>query len=364
MNSDTRSERAEELGLEAFVARLPKTELHVHLEGSLDPETLRELARRKGGKGVEVETWIERRERSGFRYKDFRDFLQAFKWVALQLESPCDYALAATRLVERLAAQGVWHAEFILSAGVILWKKQSLPTIFEAAAEAARTAARQFGMSVVWIFDAVRQFGPEPAREVVRWASRYRQAGVIGFGIGGDEALGPARLFAEIFREARDRGLRLTAHAGETSGAESVWEAINLLGAERIGHGLSASSDPALVDLIRERAVGIEACLSSNVSTGVLASYHAYPLRHYLAAGLRVSLHSDDPGMFGTSLSRELALAAHAFHLTRGEITQLCVNSIDAAFLTEDEKNLQRQRLIRSAREESQPSFDEIDRCP
>lgn len=324
--------------LMSFIRRLPKVELHLHLEGSLEPATLREMARRKGRLARETEEWIADRERQGFRYPKFTDFLNAFKLVSLLLDSPEDYAFATTRLMEHLHAENVRYAEITLAAGVVLWKKQPLDAVFEAAARAAAEASRRLGVQINWIFDAIRQFGVDHAREVLKYAARFRGRGVVAFGIGGDEVRGPARLFTDVYREARDLGLHLTAHAGEAAGPESVREAVELLGVARIGHGTSAGRDPATLRLLAERGVAVEACLTSNLATGAIARLEDYPLRHFMAAGVPVVLGSDDPAMFATSIEREMILAAERFELSRDEVAGVAGNAIRATFLPEDDR--------------------------
>jgi len=330
-------ERSSEL--ESFIRSLPKVELHVHLEGSVRPETLQELSRLKGRLEKETQDWISERTRQQFRYRDFRDFLQAFKLVTLLLETPSDYAMATTRLIEGLAKQNVKYAEVTFAAGVVLWKKQSLEAIFEAAASAARAAEKSCGVRVQWIFDAIRHFGVEHTRQVLRWVEYFRSQRVVGLGIGGDERRGPAELFREIFRDARATGLHVVAHAGEACGPESVRQAVETLGAERIGHGLTAARDPGVLALLRERQIPLEVCLTSNVATGVLGRLEDHPLSQFLDAGLVVTLNTDDPAMFGTNLVNEYLLAAETFGLMRGQILHLCQNAIRAAFLPEDEKS-------------------------
>jgi aminodeoxyfutalosine deaminase len=321
-----------------LIRRLPKVELHLHLEGSIAPETLREMARRKGRLVEETEQWIADREREGFRYPKFTDFLNAFKLLSLLLETPEDYALATTRLIQSLPAEKVRYVELTLAAGVVLWKKQSLDEVFEAVKRAADEASAHTGVRVSWIFDAIRQFGLDHVRSVMRHAARLRNRGVAGFGIGGDEERGPARLFVDVYREARDLGLHLTAHAGEAAGPESVRDAVELLGAERIGHGTSAGSDPVTLRLLAERRIPVEVCLTSNLATGVIQRIEDHPLRRFLAAGVAVTLSSDDPAMFATSIEREMLLAMEHFALTRTEIVDLNRNAIRAAFLPESER--------------------------
>jgi aminodeoxyfutalosine deaminase len=333
----------------SFIASLPKVELHLHLEGSAQPETLRELGRSKPGRAGAVEKWLAQWSSQGFRYGNFGAFIEAFKDVALLLEEPADYALLVRRLAERLAAENVRYAEVTLSAGVVLWKKQALEAVFDAVEEAAAEATARLGVRLTWIFDAVRQFGPEHARRVLREAARYGERGVVAFGIGGDEARGPAELFGEIYRQARDLGLHTTAHAGETTGPESVRQALELLGAERIGHGLSAARDPEVMALLRERAVPLEVCLSSNVATGVLARAQDHPLRRLVEAGVPVTLNSDDPGMFATSLEREFQLAAECFGLPEETLAQFCSAAARAAFLAEPEKQALLEEISRAS---------------
>ncbi len=331
--------------LSSYIFRLPKVELHLHLEGSVRAETLLELSQHKRGLRQKVEEWIATRQRQQFRYESFHEFLSAFKLVSLLLEAPQDYALAAARLIEWLAAQNVQYAEIIFAAGVVLWKQQPVDAVFEAVAAAAEEAEARTGVRVRWIFDAIRHFGTEHAREVLSWAARYRSCGVVAFGIGGDEAAGPARDFPDIFRQARDLGLHGVAHAGEACGPESIRDAIELLGAERIGHGLTAIRDAGVMALLRERRVPLEVCPTSNVSTGLIARYEDHPLPKFIKEGLVVTLNSDDPAMFGTSLQEEFLQAARCFHLSRETLADLCRNAVDASFLSEAEKQTLKKRL-------------------
>ncbi len=331
--------------LSNFIAQLPKVELHLHLEGAVRPQTLLELSANRSGLREKVEEWIAARSAQRYRYGGFREFLKAFGILSLILETPQDYAVITTRLVEWLTEQNVQYAEIIFAAGVVLWKKQQVDAVFEAIASAAKEAEARTGVRVKWIFDATRQFGVDHVREVMHWAARYRSQGVVAFGIGGDEAAGPAKLFPDIFREARDLGLHVVAHAGEACGPESIRDAVELLGAERIGHGLTAIRDPDVMALLRERKIPLEVCPSSNVSTGLIARFDDHPLPKLLQAGLVVTLNSDDPAMFGTSLQNEFTQAARAFDLSRETLTGLCRTAMDASFLSEEEKYLIRQKL-------------------
>jgi aminodeoxyfutalosine deaminase len=325
---------------EDFIAKLPKVELHLHLEGSLRPDTLRELTRGRDSMEGKVEQWIAERRQQEYRYATFAEFIEAFKFVVLLLETPEDYALATVRLMEWLALQNVKYAEITLAAGVVLWKQQPLDQVYEAVRTASLEAGARLGMQVNWVFDAIRQLGPDHARRVLAWARRYRSEGVVAFGLGGDEERGPATLFGDVYREARDCGLHTLAHAGETVGPESVREAVDLLKVERIGHGLTAARDPEVMALLRDRGIPLEACPGSNASIGLIPELREYPLQTFLDAGVTMTLNSDDPALFGTSIGQEFTRAAKAFPLSSGQLAGLCENAVRAAFLPEEEKRL------------------------
>ncbi|MBV9480387.1 MAG: adenosine deaminase [Acidobacteria bacterium] len=315
-----------------FIRSLPKAELHLHLEGSIAPATLVELKRRRGvsnGSLADAEQL--------YSYQDFTGFLLAFKRVTELLANPEDYELITYRLMAALKAENVLHAEIYLSVGIYLWREQNFDLIFEALERGRERGAREFGISVLWIFDAVRQFGAEAARHVSQLAVRYKDRNVAGFGIGGDERRAPPELFREVYAFCSQHGLRLTAHAGETSGPESIWGALNLK-AERIGHGLSADHDPELLDELCRRQIPIEICLTSNLRTGCCPTLSDHPLRRYFDHGLMVTLNSDDPAIFRTSLCREYALAEQTFGFTHEHLLELARNSFEASFLPAEKR--------------------------
>jgi aminodeoxyfutalosine deaminase len=315
----------------AFIRSLPKAELHLHLEGSVTPETLVELRQRHGRGSSLAEA------ESLFHYKDFSGFLMAFKTLTEDLQSCEDYELITYRLMQQLKNENVLHAEVYVSVGVCLWRKLDFEAVFEGLERGRMRGEADFGISLLWIFDAVRQFGAEKAREVFDLAARYRDRNVVAIGIGGDELKGPPELFREQYAYAADHGLRLTAHAGESAGPGSIWGALNL-GAERIGHGLTACADPELVEELAQRQVPVEICLTSNLRTGCCGDVHDHPIRRYFDQGLMLTLNTDDPAMFSTSLSGEYDLAQKEFGFTNEHLRELARNSFEASFLPPEQK--------------------------
>ena len=303
--------------MDDFLAELPKAELHLHLEGSVEPETLHEL---------DPATGLEE-FRALYRYAGFDAFLKAFAAIGKRLRTPGDYALIARRLLERLEAQNVRYAEIIIAAGVVLWKGQEFGPIFDAVREAARAST----VEVQWILDAVRQFGAEHVRSVAELAAGRVDQGVVAFGIGGSEERGPAEWFGDAYAFAKSAGLRLTAHAGESMGPESVWAALGL-GAERIGHGIAAAHDPELMRHLRERDIPLEICITSNLVTGVVARMEDHPVRRLYDAGVPITLNTDDPAMFGCTLTGEYRLAARHFGFSEAELRGIAENGFRYAF--------------------------------
>ena len=335
--------------LSAHFLSLPKAELHLHLEGSIEPATVCALAARHGQHLGEEEA------RRRYLYANFAEFIEAFKWVTSCLRDPEDYALITGELGERLLAQNVVYAEVTLSIGVMLLRQQKPQANFEAMCRASEGLRKQ-GLRLQWIFDAVRQFGAEAAMEVARIAPQYRHEGVVAFGIGGDELALPTAAFRAVYDYVAEQGLHRLIHAGETGGPQLVREAVEILGAERIGHGLGAMHDPALLEMLAERRIPLEICPTSNICTGALARQLTrdsariaeHPLPDLLRQGLAVVLSTDDPAMFHTSLLAEYAHTA-AMGLTEVERDHLAALSFEHAFLPAQEK-----RALASARQSAQ----------
>jgi len=322
----------------AFIRRLPKAELHLHLEGTITPATLIALSARHDANPISLPA-----AESLYQFTDFTGFIEAFKAVTRQLIHPDDYELAAWRMMQHLAEQGVVHAEVYISVGVIYMWRNHDPACFEpifAGLERARMRAEsELGLTLYWIFDAVRHFTVPEAERVFRKAIELRAQfpSIIGIGLGGDERRTGSEPFRALYAEARAAGLRLTNHAGETTGPEAIWEALSI-GSERLGHVLSAIQDPNLLQELRTRSVGLELNPTSNVRTGVTASFADHPLRRYFDSGLLVTLNSDDPAFFGSDIASEYLLAHTEQNFTRDELCQLAANSIRASFLPDSSK--------------------------
>jgi adenosine deaminase/aminodeoxyfutalosine deaminase len=303
--------------MSGFIHQLKKAELHVHLEGSVEPETLRELDPSLDGEEL----------RRLYDYSDFLGFLRSYKGINLRLTRPEHFALIARRLLERLERQNVLYAELNLSVGVWLWRELEFEPYFAAiVAEAERSPVR-----VRFIFDAVRQFGAEAGWVVARLAAAHQARGVLGFTIGGDEAKAPAKEFQPVFSWVKRQGLHIAPHAGEVVGPASVWDALEC-GAERIGHGIRSIEDPVLVSHLASHRIPLEVCISSNVRTGAVMSLREHPVRRLFEAGVPITLNTDDPPMFGTTLEREYQLAADEFGFSETELRDVARNGFTFAF--------------------------------
>jgi aminodeoxyfutalosine deaminase len=317
----------------AFIRALPKAELHLHLEGSIGPDELAELILLHGGGPVDRERLAQL-----YRHKNFAAFLESFKRITSWLRTPEDYELITYRLMRKLAAENVLHAEVYVSVGVILFRNRDFDAIFEGLERGRERGERDFGVSLQWIFDAVRHFGVEAAEKVFAKAILLRERNVVGIGIGGDEQRAAPELFRELYARARGHGLRLTAHAGESSGPQSILGALDALQAERIGHGLTACQDRELMARLARTQVPVEICLTSNLRTGCCAAAERHPLKTYYDLGLLVTLNTDDPAMFETSLAREYQVAQDTFGFTDAQLRELAMNSFRASFLPEHRK--------------------------
>lgn len=315
---------------------LPKAELHVHLEGSIAPATVVELAARHG-----VTLTVEE---AAARYApgDFTQFIEAFIWVTSFLRGPADYALIARRFAESMKRQNVLYAEVTLSIGIMFRRNQDPAANFAALRDAATQVP---GVQLKYIFDAVRQWGAAPAMEVARIAAELRSPDIIAYGIGGDELGLPTKDLRGVYEFVASQGMHRLIHAGEIGDPELVREAVDLLGAERIGHGIAVMRDERTMDYLAARGIPLEVCPTSNLRTGALArqigqktaGYEQHPLPVFFRRGLPVTLSSDDPAMFETDVSNEYA-QAYRMGMSPSEIVRLAEASFHYAFLSSEDR--------------------------
>ena len=307
---------------------LPKVELHLHLEGAAPPAFVRGLAAEKK---MDISGIFD--ERGYYKYKDFWDFLKVYEAATATLQTPEDYRRLTRAVLEESAASGVIYSETFLSPDfcggrdVGAWREY-----LHAIREAAEEAERQAGITLRGIVTPIRHFGPEKARETAICAAETAGDWIVGFGLAGDEKIGKPKDFAWSFDAAREAGLRLTCHAGEWGGPESVRDAIRDLEVERIGHGVRAIEDLALVDEIAERGVVLEVCPGSNVALGLYPSFRAHPVHKLRERGVTVTVSTDDPPFFHTTMEREYAELAGAFDWDDGVFQGIAMTSARAAF--------------------------------
>jgi len=323
--------------LASRLQRMPKVEIHVHLEGATDAETVYQMAL---GNQVTLPVASLEAWKSFYKFRDFDHFIEVYLTASQCMQTPEDYALMAEQFLKQQSIQNIRYSEAYFSPSLHYGK---LPDDELLAALAAGSAAgeRKYGSRVKFIADISRSF-PYLQQKVLEFALKGQEKGIIiGLGIGGTEVGHPPENFTATFAEARRHGLRVVAHAGETEGASSIWGALNSLQAERIGHGVRCLEDKSLVAELRQSQIPLEVSPSSNYCLGVVKRDHPHPIRRMLEAGLYCTLNSDDPPMFSTSLSNEyLTLAAQGFSWE--ELWQLNLNTLEATFLSEAEKKMYR----------------------
>lgn len=314
------------------IASRPKAELHVHLEGSLQPRTVVKIAAQHGV--VVTEEEVQRR----YAYRGFVEFIETFKWVTSFLRKPPDYAVVVRDFGEAQIAEHVVYAEVTLSIGVMQLRGQDPQANFDAMLEVAEEFEPR-GLRLRWVWDAVRQFGVEAAMAVVEAAGRCHSEKIVAFGIGGDERSVPTSDFRAVYGRATDLGMHRLIHAGEVGGPENIRQAIEFLSVERIGHGIAAIRDPALMDLLAEKKIPLEICPASNICTGALrallgsesATITEHPLPKLFRHGIPIVLSTDDPTMFHTTLTEEYE-NAWKMGLDKTELERLVEMSFTHAF--------------------------------
>jgi aminodeoxyfutalosine deaminase len=317
--------------LTSFIAGLPKAELHVHHVGSASPRIVAELAaRHEGATAVPADPAALA---DYFAFRDFRHFIDVYLSVVDLIRDDEDVRTLTYEVARELARQRVRYAELTITPYSSV--KRGIPApAFCAAIEDARRAARdEFAIDLRWCFDIPGEAGLPAAEETLRVALEEQPDGLISFGLGGPEIGVPRPQFQPVFDRARAAGLRSVPHAGETTGPQTIWESLDLLGAERIGHGISAAQDPVLMAHLADRGIPLEVCPTSNVRTRAVASLDEHPLPTLVAAGVPVSINSDDPPMFGTTLEEEYAVAARLLDLDTKGVADLARAAVRHSFL-------------------------------
>ncbi|GAB3464278.1 adenosine deaminase [Actinophytocola sediminis] len=315
--------------MQDFVSALPKTELHVHLVGSASADTVLELARRH----PELDVPTEREALHAFyEFTDFAHFITVYVQVNRLVTTAADITVLIDGLAADLARNGVRYAEVTVTPSAHLLIGIDPAELAEALTAGRARASDRHGVELAWVFDIAGSLGYRQGIATAEWVLAHRPAGTVAFGLGGNEVGVPRAKYRDPFRMARDGGLHLVPHAGETTGPETIWSALHDLHAERIGHGTSAVDDPELVAYLAGEGIPVEVCPSSNIRTRAVATLAEHPLPRLLEAGVPVTLATDDPGMFHTDLNSEYLLCHEHFGLGRSELADLARAGVRAAF--------------------------------
>ncbi|MEU3045416.1 adenosine deaminase [Streptomyces sp. NPDC006984] len=316
--------------LHPFIAGLPKAELHVHHVGSASPRIVSELAARHPDSAVPQDPQALAEY---FTFTDFAHFIEVYLSVVDLVRTPDDVRLLTYEVARDMARQNIRYAELTVTP-FSSTRRGIEEKSFMAAIEDARTAAEQdLGVVLRWCFDIPGEAGLEAAEETARLAVDLRPEGLVSFGLGGPEIGVPRPQFKPYFDRARAAGLHSVPHAGETTGPQTVWDALNELGAERIGHGTSSVRDASLLAHLAEHRIPLEVCPTSNIATRAVDDLERHPIREMVAAGVLVTVNSDDPPMFGTDLNSEYAVAARLLGLDERGLAELAKNAVEASFL-------------------------------
>ena len=320
-----------------FLAGLPKAELHVHHVGSASPRIVAELAARHPESPVPTDPALLAEY---FKFSDFAHFIDIYLSVVDLIKTPDDVRLLTYEVAREMAEQqNLRYAELTVTPYTSVVRGIAAEAFCEAIEDARVAAEKEFGITLRWIFDIAGEAGLPAADETLRIATKIRPDGLVGFGLGGPEIGVPRPQFQPHFEAAIAAGLHSVPHAGETTGPETIWDAVRVLKAERIGHGTSTMQDPALVDYLGEHRIPLEVSPTSNIATRAVTSYDVHPLRAMVEAGLVVTINSDDPPMFGTDLTNEYAVAAQLLDLDVAGVAELAKTAVRVSFAEDSVKN-------------------------
>ncbi|MET8503707.1 adenosine deaminase [Streptomyces sp. SBR177] len=318
--------------LHAFIAGLPKAELHVHHVGSASPRIVAELAARHPDSKVPTDPEALT---DYFTFTDFAHFIEVYLSVVDLVRTPEDVRLLTYEVARDMARQNIRYAELTVTPYSSTRRGIDERAFMDAIEDARLAAEKELGVVLRWCFDIPGEAGLEAAEETARLAVELRPEGLVSFGLGGPEIGVPRPQFKPYFDRARAAGLRSVPHAGETTGPETVWDAIRELGAERIGHGTSSVHDPELLAYLAEHRIALEVCPTSNIATRAVERLEDHPVKRMVEAGVLVTINSDDPPMFGSDLNNEYAVAARLLGLDERGLAALAKNAVEASFLDE-----------------------------
>ncbi|MGW0545666.1 adenosine deaminase [Streptomyces altiplanensis] len=316
--------------LHPFIAGLPKAELHVHHVGSASPRIVAELAARHPDSRVPTDPEALA---DYFTFTDFAHFIEVYLSVVDLIRTPEDVRLLTFEVARDMARQNIRYAELTITPFSSTRRGIDEKAFMEAIEDARRAAEAELGTVLRWCFDIPGEAGLESAEETARLAVDLRPEGLVSFGLGGPEIGVPRPQFKPYFDRAIAAGLRSVPHAGETTGPGTIWDALNDLRAERIGHGTSAVKDPRLLAHLAEHRIPLEVCPTSNIATRAVATLDEHPLKEMVDAGVLVTINSDDPPMFGTDLNSEYGVAARLLGLDEHGVAGLAKNAVEASFL-------------------------------
>lgn len=326
-----------------LVKALPKAEQHIHIVGSTRPETLLWLVE-ESGVDAPFET-LEDVERF-FRFRDFPHFLEVYSACMDYITDEGQFDRIVYEMLEGESSCNVHYVEAIFAVPNRVRRGLDYSLMLDAVNRGTYRAWRDFGVECSIRIDLIRDYGPEYGMEVLDWIEE-KNDNIVAIDIGGNEQRFPPKPFEPVFRRARDMGLHLVAHAGEVAGPESIWDAVMCLGVERIGHGIAARKDPRLMDYLRDKDITVEVCPVSNVLVGVVDALSEHPIREFHDRGMRVTVNSDDPAMFGTDMNNEYFQLHSQLGFTVPELFKLSLNAVDSSFLPEDRKDKLRETFIK-----------------
>jgi len=331
------------MNVEGLIRALPKVEQHVHIVGSTRPETLLWLVEEAG---IEKPFKTVEEVRRFFHYRNFSHFISIYSTVVDCITDENQFDRITYEMLECDARCNVRYVEASFSAPDHVKKGLEYGRMLDAINRGVRRAYRDFGIECNLRIDLVRNYGPKVGMEVLDWIEG-KHDNIVSIDIGGSEERFPAKPFAPVYQRARKMGLHLVAHAGEVTAADSVWETVRTLGVERIGHGLAVSTDTSLINYLLGHGITIEACPTSNVRTGAVRSLENHPIRNFFEQGLRVTVNTDDPSMFGTDMNNEYLQLHQRLKFTISELFKLSLNGVDSLFLPEENKNSMRESFTK-----------------